>query len=323
MNEYFSNIISINCMGNLHILANEFKYLEQNSFISLDEFEPSILPDFNISDSNIQEENVQKDIKSYGNDNSISEKIYHLPNDFVGRTSDLNQSSKGNSNITINNYPFCKIKRCDIFTTETKIFFKIFHPGNNEEYPRKFINSILDKKIIIILPQRSKEKKNRKYYSDNIRKKIKARFLKALKCAINKRLKNAGSKCLFNYLPQSFVADITKEGNKNILDITFKELLSKDFAENGDIVDKKNAKKTNHNIGVIKYLEQNEIIGKKSNYIYYKNMKYKEIYLEYLKSREFEKDINKLKEEKENEDYIKKYIKLSINLNDFFLSEDI
>ena len=107
MNEYFSNIISINCMGNLHILANEFKYLEQNSFISLDEFEPSILPDFNISDSNIQEENVQKDIKSYGNDNSISEKIYHLPNDFVGRTSDLNQSSKGNSNITINNYPFC------------------------------------------------------------------------------------------------------------------------------------------------------------------------------------------------------------------------
>ena len=168
-----------------------------------------------------------------------------------------------------------------------------------------------------------KEKKNRKYYSDNIRKKIKARFLKALKCAINKRLKNAGSKCLFNYLPQSFVADVAKEGNKEILDMTFKEVFSKDFTENEDIVDKKCIKKFNHNIAVIKYLEENEIIGKKSNYIYYKNMKYKEIYLEYLKSREFEKDINKLKEEKENDDYIKKYIKLSINLNDFFSSEDI
>ena len=35
------------------IFTNEFKYLEQNSFISFDEFEPNSLPDKIIADSNI------------------------------------------------------------------------------------------------------------------------------------------------------------------------------------------------------------------------------------------------------------------------------
>ena len=170
MYEYFSNKISINYIGDLHnnemtnhikncIFTNEFKYLEQNSFISFDEFESNILLDKNIEDSNIQEENAQKDIISNDNDYSISEKIVHLPNDIVGRALDLNQNAKRKNNFAINNYPCYNIKRSDIFTTETQIFFKIFHPGNNKEYPRKFINSILEKKIIIILSQRSKKKK--------------------------------------------------------------------------------------------------------------------------------------------------------------------
>ena len=50
-------------------------------------------------------------------------------------------------------------------------------------------------------------------------------------------------------------------------------------------------------------------------------MKYFEIYEEYLKSKEFEMDIIKLKDE-EKDDYIKKYIKLVYNLNNLF-SEDI
>ena len=56
-------------------------------------------------------------------------------------------------------------------------------------------------------------------------------------------------------------------------------------------------------------------------------MKYYEIYNEYLNSKEFEEDINKLKKKENkkahsgNEDYIKQYINLALNLNDFFTSE--
>ena len=51
-------------------------------------------------------------------------------------------------------------------------------------------------------------------------------------------------------------------------------------------------------------------------------MKYYEIYDEYINSREFEDDIIRLKEkEGEPEIYIKKYINLALELNDFFTSD--
>ena len=172
----------------------------------------------------------------------------------------------------------------------------------------------------------SSKKKNklnnkRKNDPDNIRKKIKARFLESLKNTINKRLKKAGEYYFFSYLPQNFICNLKKKENKDALHLTFKEIFSKNFSEDKDKVHKSYIEKIEYNIKVINYLEKNRIIGKKSNFIYFKNMEYFEIFEEYLKSKEFEMDIIKLKD-KEKDDYIKKYIKLVFNLNNLF-SEDI
>ena len=48
-------------------------------------------------------------------------------------------------------------------------------------------------------------------------------------------------------------------------------------------------------------------------------MKYYEVFNEYLNSKEFEKEILKLKK-KEDDIYIKKYITIAINLVDFFIN---
>ena len=89
--------------------------------------------------------------------------------------------------------------------------------------------------------RRLKEIKIRKDKPDNIRKKIKSRFLKILKTRINEKLKNAKSEYIFDNLPQCFISDISKNGNKFILDMTIKELLTKNFFE--DVISKDNNEK--------------------------------------------------------------------------------
>ena len=157
----------------------------------------------------------------------------------------------------------------------------------------------------------------RKDNSDNIRKKIKARFLKALKIRVNEKLKFVGSKNYFKYLPQKFVCDISKAKNILYLDLTFKDIFSKNFFEgrrmsDSDLMNYKN------NISTIEYLEQNNDISEKSNYNNFKNMKLKDIYNEYLESTHFENDINNLKDDNENDKYITDYVIKAKNLIDFF-----
>ena len=59
---------------------------------------------------------------------------------------------------------------------------------------------------------------------------------------------------------------------------------------------------------MIEYLENNKVISEKSNYNIFKNMIYKQIYDEYLNSKEFELEIEAL-QKTESEKYIKLYIK--------------
>ena len=162
---------------------------------------------------------------------------------------------------------------------------------------------------------------------DLIRKKIKGRFLKSLKLSLNEKLKYSNSKQYFDFLPPSFVQSITQNKvNKDALNLNLKELFSKDFSKDYNEKTEINLERYYHNNIVINYLEANEIISEKSNYKYYKNMKYYEIYNEYLNSKEFENDIMKLKEDGKrrkdiDEYYIEQYIKLAFNLNDFFSSD--
>ena len=126
----------------------------------------------------------------------------------------------------------------------------------------------------------------------------------------------AGSKRIFNYLQQEFIININKEINIGVLDLTFKELYSKDFSKD-KINDNSSLKKYNDNQSVLKYLEEEKEISEKSKYDIFKSMKYYQIFDEYLRSKEFESDIYKLKKTN-NYKYIKNYIKLAFDLNDFF-----
>ena len=78
-------------------------------------------------------------------------------------------------------------------------------------------------------------------------------------------------------------------------------------------------KKFNKNLEVIKYLEDNEEISKKVNFEKIKNMKFRELFDEYLKSKEFEDDIMKLKkEDNESQEYINEYIIKASNFINYF-----
>ena len=184
-----------------------------------------------------------------------------------------------------------------------------------------------------------------------MRKKIKARFLKALINRINEILKISQSKKFFVLLPQYFIRSITKKSNDDsVLNLTFKELMSKDFCEQYKQLDemkkikkvellkkkrslenqnkqknvKKNTeypdkKKISINTNIIKYLEDNKEIYKEANFDVVEKMTFRELFKEYLESKEFEEDILKLKnKDKEDEEYIKDYIILAYNYIEYF-----
>ena len=214
-------------------------------------------------------------------------------------------------------YPFNIHENTNKITKQ--IAFIIFNKGGNDNYIRQLIKESLQNNKEYFFSKRAKkrkEKKERKDGKDNIRKKIKARFLKALKNRVNELLSLAGSKRIFNYLQQEFIININKEINIGVLDLTFKELYSKDFCKD-KINNNSSLQKYNDNQSVLKYLEEEKEISEKSKYDIFKSMKYYQIFDEYLRSKEFESDIYKLKKTN-NYKYIKNYIKLAFDLNDFF-----
>jgi hypothetical protein len=176
------------------------------------------------------------------------------------------------------------------------------------------------------------KRKSRKFKSDDIRKKIKARFLKSLKNRLNEKLTSEKSKYLFDFLPQCFICSITKKTNNNIiLNMTLKELMSTDFFNLFNYDKKENrktmlnkkredadAKKYNKNLKVLEYLEQNKEISQRSNFDVIGKMTFKDLFNEYLKSKEFEEDILRLKKENNEDLYIKDYIIKAFNFVNYF-----
>ena len=151
----------------------------------------------------------------------------------------------------------------------------------------------------------------RKYKPDDIRKKIKARFHKSIKNIINENLKKAGSKYLFSFLPQIFISSISRQTNSQVLNLTYRQLLETDFVSNIDEDKYKNKKvdysKYQNNLKVLEYLDNNPDIYKTSGFDILGNMKYSDLLEQYFNSEEFDKALLKLKEEKEEDDYIEEY----------------
>ena len=168
----------------------------------------------------------------------------------------------------------------------------------------------------------SKLRHKRKYKPDDIRKKIKARFHKSIKNIINENLRQAGSKYLFSFLPQIFISSIARDKNHQVLNLSYREIIEKDFISNIDEKKYKNKNvdlaKYKNNLNVLEYLDQNPEICEKSGFDIISNMKYSDLLDEYFKSVEFEKAIKKLQEENEEEEYIREYIKKAKNYVNFF-----
>ena len=155
-------------------------------------------------------------------------------------------------------------------------------------------------------------KKERKYKSDDIRKKIKVKFHKTIKNIINRNLKEVGSKKYFKFLPQIFMGNITQKFNYKYLEYSYKDLLLTDFTL---CQNEYRNKKIDYN----NYIE-NEEISINSGFYFIKDMKYKDMLEAYFSSKQFENSIIELKNKNESIDYIQKYIKLSKEYLNYFSS---
>ena len=134
--------------------------------------------------------------------------------------------------------------------------------------------------------KRLPEKRRRLENQDNMRKKIKRGFLNnALIIKLNAILEYYKIKSYFEKFPQNLVVDVTRNSNKDLLNMSIK---SKEVQENSEL-------KT--------------ILNKK----------YYELFEEYINSKEFKVDeINRLKKKKMNDLYIERYIYLAKHLIEFF-----
>ena len=202
----------------------------------------------------------------------------------------------------------------------------------NDIYPfRECEGKILEKmeKFKKFYISRKNTDKQRKEKEDNIRKKIKSNFHKNILIIINTQLKQAGSKLYFQSLPQSFISDITKKSNCDVLEITYKDLFEfiheriingKNYKKDKNkAINKAVEKKYIKNIETLKYLENNPEISEKSGWSRIKNMKYEDLLNAYFKSKEFEQNIEKL-EKKETKNYINDYIHFSLTYIDHYKS---
>ena len=210
--------------------------------------------------------------------------------------------------------------------TVSKIELKEEIEGNDYTQSNTLFNMKFKTKRYYINEKGKKRrvKRERKYKTDDIRKKIKVQFHKVLKNLVNNNLKKVGSSKFFTFLPQLFIGNINKEFNTKYLEYTYKELLLTDFSlcrknYKNKAIDYKNYL---YNKDTIEYLEQNEAIEKYSGFDLLKNIKYKDLLKAYFSSKEFENSILELKGKNENVNYIQRYIKLAKTYLKYFCSSD-
>lgn len=159
-----------------------------------------------------------------------------------------------------------------------------------------------------------KKRRPRKENKDNIRRKIKRGFLNTgVIKKLNQKLKNIGSNLYFMRFPQSFVSDIYRKTNKEVVNMTLAEIFV-----NKEINTSKNRPDLNNYYHNLKVVNSDEI---KKNEEMQKilNMKYCDLFEDYINSDEFKIDeINRLKRKNMNEEFINRYINVSKTFIKFF-----
>ena len=187
--------------------------------------------------------------------------------------------------------------------------FDIIHPKSTPIFSKLENDSSTDDGIFLER-KRYSIKRRRRENKDNIRKKIKRGFLNnALINKINTIIKSNRGKLCFKRFQQHFVSDVAKKSNKVLLNMTLKEIFEKK-----EIYETKELKFYYHNLKLI----QSEEILENEELKNILNKKYCELYDEYLNSKEFMHDeINRLKNNKMEDSYIKRYIYLARNFINF------
>ena len=167
-------------------------------------------------------------------------------------------------------------------------------PKDKALFQIDFGKTFLNKNVLPKINRRRESK-------DNIRKKLKIVFFNNyLFKKINAILKSQQSKLYFEKFPITFVNDIRKNTNKDIIYMTLLEILSRK-----ELYNEKDLDNYYHNLKVVesKEFKENENLKK------ILNKKYCELFEEFINSKEFNVDeINRLKKNNLDDVYIKRYI---------------
>ena len=203
--------------------------------------------------------------------------------------------------------------------TKSEKYGKIFVISKDKKKESLFIktdtkSSFSKEDEKLIGKKRLEIRRPRKENKDNMRKKIKRSFLNyALIKKLNDKLKSKGYAKYFEKFPSFFVTDIDRKRNKDILNMTLKEIFEK--KELYKYENQKGFSNYLHNLKVV----QSEEISENSDFKNIFNKTFSELYIEYINSDDYKiVEINRLKENKMNDEYIKRYIYLSRNLIEFF-----
>ena len=195
------------------------------------------------------------------------------------------------------------------YAKKRKIFnviqIKKFDMFNNKENASLSNENILRKNKVFPTIKRRRENQ------DNIRKKLKTAFFnKFLYKKINQILKNKQSKLYFVKFPISFVNDIRKNNNKNIINKTLLEIML-----NKELYKEKDLNNYHCNLKVLENKETKEIQELKEIL----NKKFCELFDEYINSKEFNIDeIKRLKNNNMDNIYIERYIYQSKHFIEYF-----
>ena len=327
--DFFNNdleeVNSFNSFQNVFEIQNFL--FQRNGLIPEDNDQINIIPqDF-------------EDIKPNNSNADNPNVILEVPGELIEADNPPNESlnqifESHTENVEViihNSNPEKKIK---IFKVIYPSHISLFDYGKYDDYSERIIQEVLnemhknkknrDLKGKILFQLRKKRKKKykfiyrRKQKSDNIMKKIKARFFKSLKILVNIKLKKAGAKLFFSLFPQPIVCNLNKKANKHIFNMALKNIYSENFNYENSEKAEVNIKKYKQNLKVLDYLEKNNSISKESNFNVFKNMKLFEIYKEYLSSKQFAMSISNLKKGKVNVGYIKNYIIKAYTLLNYF-----
>ena len=169
-----------------------------------------------------------------------------------------------------------------------------FNPKLKDDEQITIKNKRLKKKNIQFLSRKT----NRKGMKDNIIKKIKSRFFKAIKNILKEKLQiRYKYKRSFKYLPQKFISNIKKENNRAFWEETLLEFF------------KGKLKSDNKALELLKEDKIGEI-------------KLKDLFNDYLNSQEFQESIpNSENERNVDQNYIDDYINYSKEFINYFTEE--